>query len=180
MQFRARQEMAVAQGLISCLQWHINSHSEMEDIALQMFCALPYVGQRVRSQLWHATGHLFYLELLKVHSREKLLDVTVLLFNLLILYQHKQQRWRLYALEALALWMSDGSAVAPTRTTLERGPNLTHAISILYCLRTRCCDQQFCWSPNTLRSWSRPSQKQVKIAQAVCVLSCLLVFYLQQ
>ena len=53
--FAKRQERAANAGLIQHLQHFIYSHSKMEQLALQMFCALPYAGKAVRSQLWKVT-----------------------------------------------------------------------------------------------------------------------------
>jgi serine/threonine protein kinase len=91
-------ELAAIEGLIPYLQYYIHTHSELQDIALQMFCSMPYAGARVRGQLWKAMGHLFYLELLK----------------------HSQANWRLRALEALVHWLSHTNAITPTRDKLER------------------------------------------------------------
>ena len=93
----------------------------MENIALPLFCALPYAGQRVRSQLWHAMGHLFYLELLKVFCYASGNGAAVGDHCYTVFAQHEQQLWRLQALEALAIWLSDRNAVMPKPTALERG-----------------------------------------------------------
>ena len=97
-QFQRRQEVAASSGLIKHLQHYIHTHSDMEHLALHMFCALPYAGQRVRTRLWQEQAHLFYIALL----------------------EHREQYWRLQALEALALWLADGQASAPKRSELER------------------------------------------------------------
>ena len=126
-QFRSRQEAAARNGLIPHLMYYIHTHSgstetdmntdgsatggagggsiglgssdtEMESLALRMFCALPYGGRAVRTSLWEARAHLFYIALL----------------------EHRSQLWRLQALEALALWLGDGNASHPKRTELER------------------------------------------------------------
>ena len=70
----------------------------MESLALHMFCAMPFAGRTVRTRLWQESAHLFYIALL----------------------EHRHQHWRQQALEALALWLGDGTASHPKRTELER------------------------------------------------------------